>query len=125
MEMVVDGRSLTGHLNIVHIVVPFFTIIVGLGGFLVYRFLIDDEDVIVDMCWVNVLDIVRKVFEHVVNGCCRSVAIECFDRIRHYDADHTPGVDDFVEFNQGFHGVRSVFDDVRSDYVIQGVGDNR
>ena len=36
-----------------------------------------------------------------------------------------PGFDDSVEFNQGFHGVRSVFDDVRSDYVIQGVGDNR
>ena len=105
--------------------VPSFTIIVGLGRFLVYRFLIDAEDVIVDMCWVNVLDIVRKVFEHVVNGCCRSVAIECFDRIRHYDADHTPGFDDSVEFNQGFHGFRSVFDDVRSDYVIQGVGDNR
>ena len=104
--------------------VPSFTIIVGLGRFLVYRFLIDAEDVIVDMCCVTVFDIVRKVFKHVVNGCCRSFAIECFDRIRNYGADHTPEFDDSVEFNQGFHGVRSVFDDVRSDYVIQRVGDN-
>ena len=105
--------------------VPSFTIIVGLGRFLVYRFLIDAEDVIVDICWVIVFDIVRKVFKHVVNGCCRSIAIECFDRIRNYGADHTPGFDDSVEFNQAFHAVRSVFDDVRSYYVIQRVGDNR
>ena len=78
-----------------------------------------------DICWVTVFDIVRKVFKHVVNGCCRSIAIECFDRIRNYGADHTPGFDDFVEFNQGFHAVRSVFDDVRSYYVIQRVGDNQ
>ena len=78
-----------------------------------------------DICWVIVFDIVRKVFKHVVNGSCRSIAIECFDRIRNYGADHTPGFDDSVEFNQAFHAVRSVFDDVRSYYVIQRVGDNR
>ena len=78
-----------------------------------------------DICWVIVFDIVRKVFKHVVNGRCRSIAIECFDRIRNYGADHTPDFDDSVEFNQGFHAVRSVFDDVRSYYVIQRVGDNR
>jgi len=57
----------------------------------------------------------------VVYGCCRSVAIECFDLIWHYDVDDTPVFCDSVEFSQGFHGVRSVFDDVRSDDVIQGV----
>ena len=36
-----------------------------------------------------------------------------------------PGFDDSIEFNQGFHAVRSVFDDVRSYYVIQRVGHNR
>ena len=89
--MVVDGLSLAGHLSVVNIVGPFFTIIVWLGYFIIYRFLIDPEEVIVDMCSVTVFENVRKVVKLVVNGCCRSIAIECFIRIRNYGADHTPG----------------------------------
>ena len=89
-----------------------------MGYFGIYRFLIDAEDEIVDLGGVTVFDIVRKAFEHVVHGCCRSVAIECFDFIWHYNLDRTPGFDDSVEFSQGFQGVRSVLDDVRSAFAI-------